>query len=348
MHKCLDCGEKVGRPDTKRCRVCFNKWTEENKQEPKEIKEKKTPISAVIIQTLKDELSKVTPLERKQKTTKLIKEGDTLIVHFTDWHIGRLVRDEAGKELYNADIFKERVNTLLEEILSLLDEYITKGTPIKDVIIISTGDILDGMGIFASQETQSEMAPPFQVMLGAEVIQKFILALLKRKLTVTLQGVRGNHGEIRGDKGKTKDPNANWDMMLYLVLDFWAKTILKDNRVSVHYSELDYLNFVVQGWNYHIRHIAPQQSETSAGKAKFLGWARKHNSDVIVSGHFHHYSITDRSGITVIKGGSITGADEYSEQLAEEAEPLQLIWGCSKHRPVTFMYAIDLGERKRK
>jgi predicted phosphodiesterase len=316
------------------------------KMQTKEEKTSFTQLNKDLIYELKERLGNVIPLE-KIEHKYLTKVGDTLIVHFTDWHIGRIVKDEEGNELYNTEIFKRRIDILLQEILTLLDNYITKGTPIKDVVIISTGDILDGMGIYATQETQSELSPPFQVMMGVEIIQKFVLALLKRKLTVTFYGVKGNHGEIR-EGGKSKDPNANWDLQLYLILDFWCKNVLKNTKVKVYYSELDYLNFEVQGWRYHIRHIAPQQSETAAGKAKFLGWARKHNCDVLIYGHYHHYGITDRSGVTVIKGGSITGADEYSERLAEEAEPIQLLWGCSKHRPITFMYAIDLGERKKK
>ena len=301
-----------------------------------------------IIKTLKSELLQLSPNPYKNRFAKTNKEGDTLVVQFTDWHIGRLVKDEDGAELYNEQIFKNRVEKLLNEILLLLDAYISKGTPIKDVVILSTGDILDGMGIFASQATVSEMSPPFQVMLGVEVIKNFMLALTKRKLQVKFYGVKGNHGEIRGEGGKQKNPEANWDLMLYLILSFWSKTIIKNPNIEVCYSELDYLNLDIQGWKYHIRHIAPMTPDTPSGKAKFLGWAKKHHSKVIVYGHYHHYGITDRSGITIIRGGSMTGADEYSEQLAEESEPIQIIWGVSKNRPTTFMYAIDLGKRKTK
>lgn len=295
---------------------------------------------------LKEQLKTVTPL--KETKPNYVKEGDSLVVHFADWHIGKIVKDEEGNELYNVDVFKTRINVLLQEILILLDEYIRKGTPIKEVVIVSTGDILDGMGIYSTQESQSELSPPFQVMLGIEIIQKFILSILKRKLRVIFYGVKGNHGEIRGEGGKQKDPNANWDLQLYLILDFWVRNNLKTKKVKIHYSELDYLNFEVQGWKYHIRHIAPQQSETSAGKAKFLGWARKHDCDALVYGHYHHWNIGDRSGVTVFKGGSIVGGDELADKMAEESEPIQLIWGVSKHRPLTFSYPVDLGERKRK
>ena len=349
MYKCIDCGEKVTRGDTKRCRPCFNKWTEENKVKvPKKEKPLKVgQIGRILIQELKVQLTEL-PISMISHSIHTTKVGDTLMIQFADWHIGRLVRDEEGKELYNEKIFKERINILLKEILALLDDYISKGTPIKDVVIISTGDILDGMGIFASQETVSEMSPPFQVMLATEVIKNFILSLLDRKLTVKFYGVKGNHGEIRGEGGKQKDPEANWDLQLYLILDFWARTILKKEQVEIHYSELDYLNFEIQGWHYHIRHLAPKEVDTPSGKAKFLGWAKQHKCQVIVYGHWHHFLFTDRSGITIIRGGSVTGVDDLAERMAEESEPIQMIWGSSKNRPVSFVYAIDLGERKRK
>ena len=299
------------------------------------------------IYTLKEELRSVKD-DIKDCHSKVFKTGDTLMIQFTDWHIGKTVKDEEGIEIYNENIFKERIGILLKEILVLLDSYIRKGTPVRDVVIISTGDILDGMGIYALQEAQSEMSPPFQVMLAVKIIQQFILSLVKRKLNVTFYGVKGNHGEIRGEGGKQKDPNANWDLMLYLILDLWVSDVMKNKNVNVNYSELNYLNFEVQGWRYHIRHIAPIQTETAAGKAKFLGWARKHRCDALVYGHYHHWGIGDRSGVTVFKGGSVVGIDELAERMAEESEPIQLIWGCSKNRPLSLFYPVDLGKRSHK
>lgn len=297
-----------------------------------------------MINNLRTELAKSEPYELIKVSKK--KQGDTLIIHITDWHVGRIVKDERGQIVYDEKIFREKIDKFCCELLKLLDKYITKGTPISEVKIISTGDILDGSGIFASQEAVSELSPPFQVMVAIEVIQKLILSLLKRNLPVEFFGVKGNHGEIRIN-GKSRDPNANWDLMLYLLLDFWARNIVKKKTLKINYSELDYLNFEIRGWKYHARHKAPQQSETAAGKAKFLGWARQHNFDVLVYGHYHHWGVFDRSRITIFRGGALTAGDEFAETLAEESEPIQLLWGTTEHRPATFIYPIDLGKKEK-
>jgi len=297
-----------------------------------------------MINYLKDELAKAKPYPKLPLSSK--KVGDTLNIQLADWHVGRIVKNEYGEVIYDVNMFKKMTAQFTYELLKLIDKYISKGTPIKDVKIISTGDICDGLGIFSTQATVSEFAPPFQVMYATEAIQTLILSLLDRKLNVEFYGVKGNHGELRIN-GKNTDPNANWDLMLYLMLDFWSRDIIKSNNLKIVYSELDYLNFVNRGWNYHMRHIAPNQSETSAGKAKFLGWAKQHRFDVLVYGHFHHWGAFDRSKITIIRGGALTAGDEFAETLAEESEPVQLIWGCNEHRPVTFLYPLDLGQKSR-
>lgn len=292
-----------------------------------------------ITEALRDNIKNVKPYE----VVKNIKsKGDTLMIQFTDWHIGKEIKNEGGEIIFNEEIARQRINVLINQCLNLLDNHIGKGVPVKDVVIMFTGDILDGGGIFASQESQSEMSPPFQVILACEMIQAFILSLLKRKLKVRIKGVKGNHGEIR-ENGKNKDPNANWDLMLYLILEFWIKTMLKNSLVTIDYTETDYMNFEVNGWKYHIRHIGPKQTETPSGKAKILGWAKTHQFNAIVYGHFHHWTVGDRSLVTVFRGGSLTGLDDLSEKMAEESSPSQLIWGTNSKRIMTFCYAVDLG-----
>jgi len=296
----------------------------------------------LVTDALKGELKGAKPYKRLEKNSIHV-NGDTMIIHLTDWHVGKVIRDEFGAIIYDEKISQIRINWLFNQILSLLDLHIRQGTPIKNALIMITGDLPDGMGIYATQQTQSELAPPFQVMVVIKYLQQLVLSLLERKLAVDIKAVKGNHGEIR-ESGKEVDPLANWDIMVFLVLDFWMRS-LGNKNVSLEYSQLDYLNFKVQGWKFHIRHYAPVQPETPAGKSKFLGWYKHHQFNAFAYGHWHHYGLFDVSTIPVFRGGSLTGMDEFSEELASESDPMQLVFGVNKKRPLSFLYPCDLGRK---
>lgn len=295
-----------------------------------------TTRSKLLVESLHELTKDIKPYQAAKTHSHIT--GETLVIHLSDWHAGKVVKDQQGNIVYNEAIFKRRMDKFCAQILKLLDNHIKKGTKINDVVLISTGDNANGEDIYATQAYEQELAPPYQVMLVVEVFTKLIQALLDRKLNVKFYGVKGNHGRL----GKDKDPNSNWDIMIYLTLKHWAYANSK--KVEIHFSELDYLNFEIQGWKYHIRHIAPEQSDTSASRAKFGGWASMHEADAIVYGHFHHFGVFDANGTRVFRGGSPIGADEFAESLAKRADPIQLVWGVSKDRILTFSYAVDLAD----
>jgi len=294
-------------------------------------------VSKQVISALKNILDDLPPY----KIVKIIKEkgeGDTLVIQITDWHTGKIVKGQDGDLIFDEKIFKARIDKLCAQILKLLDNNIKKGVPITDVVILATGDLANGAEIYATQAYEQEMAPPKQVMLVVEVISKLILALLERNLKVTFYGVKGNHGRT----GKDADPTANWDLMIYETLDFWARGMLKNNKLKICFTEEDYMVITIRGHNFLLRHIAPEQPDTPAGRVKINQWARQHNVDAIVYGHFHHFGVFDADGIRVFRGGSVVGMDGLSERMSKSSKPVQLVWGVNEHRTMTFFYAVDL------
>ena len=224
--------------------------------------------------------------------------------------------------------------------MKLLDNNISKGVPITDVVILSTGDQANGEEIYATQAYEQELAPPKQVMLVVDIMTKLIKSLLDRKLKVSFYGVKGNHGRT----GKDTDPTANWDLMIYMIIDFWSKFVLKNPNLSIKYAETDYLTCDIRGKKYMIRHMAPEQPDTPAGRVKFNEWARMYKADGIVYGHWHHFGLFDVDGVRVFRGGSTVGGDSLSESMAKHSEPIQLIWGVNEQRVSTFFYAVDLNK----
>src|SRR3972149_613286 len=125
MANCIDCGIKIKKWDAKRCRPCYVRFSKINrlfsnntaKQSEKELKP--IAIDRLIIQTLKNELNNTisyTPASQSKTDIK----GDTLVIHLTDLHAGKIVKDQDGKIIYNEEIFRNRINRLCEQILKLL------------------------------------------------------------------------------------------------------------------------------------------------------------------------------------------------------------------------------------
>lgn len=338
MHECIDCGEKTSRIDSKRCRPCFDKWTEENKMKETN-PNKKENLSKLIIQSLKKELVE-TKSYKSDLQSKTDKKGDTLVIQISDPHAGKIVKDQEGHIIYNEDIFRTRIDKEYSQVLKLLDNNISKGVPITDVVILSTGDLANGEDIYATQAYEQEIAPPKQVMLMVDVITKLINSLLARKLPIRFFGVKGNHGRT----GKDTDPTANWDLMIYLILDYWNKFVLKNSKLQIKYAETDYLTLDIRGHKYMIRHLAPEQPDTPSGRVKFNEWARMYKAEGIVYGHWHHFGLFDVDGVRVFRGGSTVGGDSLSESMAKHSEPIQLVWGVNEARVSTFFYAVDLNE----
>jgi len=347
MYKCMDCGKPVSRQSSKRCRDCYDKWIDERKltfkgeKMDKENKIKPKDVDKLIVQTLKDKLTNVEPYKASKQDRVDIK-GDTLVIQLTDLHAGKIVKNQEGELIYNEEIFRTRINRLCEQTLKLLDNNISKGVPIKDVVIISTGDLANGEGIYLTQAYEQEIAPPSQVMLVVDVITKLITSLLKRNLSVNFYGVRGNHGRT----GKDTDIASNWDLMIYMILDFWSKMVLKNPKLQIKYTETEHMKFDIRGHGYLIRHIAPEQVDSPAGRVKINEWARRHEVEGIVYGHYHHAGIFDCDSVRVFRGGSTVGGDSLSDNMAKHSEPIQLIWGVNEARVSTFIYLVDLGEKK--
>ena len=308
----------------------------EESEEPIEKEElTRKAIDKIIVQNLKKELKDVPKITIAKSKNK---KGDTLVIHLTDWHAGKLVKNQDGTIIYDETVFKARTEVFCEQILKLLDNNIKQGVNITDVVILSTGDNANGENIYETQAYEQEIAPPKQVMLVVKAMQALITSLLDRKLAVRFYGVKGNHGRL----AKDADPSANWDLMIYLVLDYWAKLVIKSPKLFIKYAETDYLTCVIRGHKYMIRHIAPESADAPSGRVKFNEWARLHGVDGIVYGHYHHFGVCDVDGIRVFRGGSVVGPDSLSDSMAKSAEPIQLIWGVNEDRTMTFVYAVDL------
>jgi predicted phosphodiesterase len=274
----------------------------------------------------------------KQPEIKLKSSGTSVGLLLSDWHVGKLIKDEHGNKLYDTDEFNKRVDILIEQILKLLDRHMKSHLEVEEFVIFAVGDFANGEGIYPTQAFDQETAPPKQVMDSVYAFLKIINCVLQRGISVKFYGVMGNHGRL----AKDADPLANWDLMIYKLIEFW-QMVTKPKNFKMQYSERDYLNVNVRNWIYHIRHKAVNQDETSAGDSKFKGWKELHDADIILSGHFHHWGMNERG----IMGGSLCGPDDLSERMAvSTGEPTQIIWVITDKYPHTNIFPIRVYKKR--
>ena len=285
--------------------------------------------------------SSLSDLTSKYSGFKIVNKkprGDeTLMIGLSDWHVGKKVLDYKKNIIYDENIFKFRMEKLLSSMLKIVDYHISKHINLKEVYILCLGDMANDEGIYPTQIYQQEFSPPMQVMLAVEYLFKLIQALIDRGLEVKFRGIKGNHGRL----GKDADPSSNWDLMIYMILNY-VKKIRDLKKLDIEFSDSDYFPFKIRNWRYLLRHQAYAQDETSAGAAKYLGWQLIHNADTIVSGHTHHWDVNARRIVV----GSPVGLDDLSERMAKpEGTPSQLIWLCTDERSHTNIYPVDLKGR---
>lgn len=262
---------------------------------------------------------------------------ETAVLQSADWHIGSKTVDGKGKIIYSVDIATLRIQSLCSKLIFLIKDHIFSSSKVDEIVLLVTGDMVDGEDIYPGQAYNLEEVPPKQVILFVNLFSKFILELTKFKLPIRIYCVRGNHGRTN----KQNSDKSNWDIMAYLILDWWIK-MNKPSKVYLEYTEGEYLNLDIKGHPYQIRHEAPAQTESPAGAAKIEGWKSMYGIEALAHGHWHHPSIVDCAGVRKFMSGSLKGVDALSDRMAKGSDPSQLIWGVSQKHISTFTYIVDL------
>lgn len=273
--------------------------------------------------------------EEIEMPSDLQQKQEHLGVILSDWHAGKKTEGE-GRETYNIDIFNDRAADIVNGILRLLKRNIKHRSNIKIVDLFLLGDLCDGAGqIYPGQVFNLETGFPTQVVLVLKKLRSLAIALNSMGFEVRMHCVPGNHGAL------DSNPENNCDTLVYMLLEDWIH-VSKIKNVHIQYSKVDFLNVVINGYKFHLRHKGYSQNKTAAGRAKFLGWSRIHSDcDVVLSGHFHTPYFSPENKLISIMNGSLSGVDDFAEMLALASKPAQVCFGIPTKRPISFFYIVD-------
>lgn len=238
-----------------------------------------------------------------QKDTRKGKQ-EIALVHATDWQIGKKTIS------YGMTTCSLRMDQLVEKVLTLSEIQRTHH-PVKKLIVLFGGDMVEGITIFPGQAWEIEAHLFEQLFEASRIMEKMIRVYAANFETVQVVCEFGNHGRL-GRKGELPSGD-NIDAMAYRI----TKDRVQDLKNVSWQMSNDWYQIVVAG-AYRALLVHGDEIKSSSGIVrKANSWATgviEPFQDVYM-GHFH-----TPMAVTMANGGRIfvTGSPESHNEYARE------------------------------
>ncbi|MHB9924603.1 hypothetical protein [Clostridium botulinum] len=292
---------------------------EMKKLELEEERKKKQTISIEYNKILREKSRNDLLFEELQKSIKrvtvpefkpIIKENNNKkegLVVLADEHFGKIFTSLNND--YSEDIFYQRMNQIIKEILDVCEEQ-----TLNHIHILNLGDNIEGMCLRVSQLMSLEMGITDMVIRYARYMVNFLNELSKYIKVTYHHSCTGNHSQIR-PLGTKADmfPKENMERVIFIYI---KDMLFENNRVKIPEYEDGTVKFDIYGYKIFGKHKI-----RSVGKAiQNLSMQYRTFIDYLYLGHLHHkMNKTVISGVSnnceIIIAPSIMGSDEYSDDL---------------------------------
>jgi len=264
------------------------------------------------------------PSQRPLGTTETPR---ALVVALSDWQLGKS-GGEAGIE---------RILSAIDMIVRYIADQRKIGRPFDRIIIASLGDTIEGCdGHYPSQTFTTELNMRDQVNMARRLFIRYVTTLAPLVDLMVVAAVGGNHGENRRNGEAYTDPSDNLDVAVWeQVADVIAVNpaayghvsfVLPRNELSL---TLDVLGTIVAIAHGH------KLGRGSNSQAKAESWWRDQafgrqaagDADVLVTGHYHHFTVTEDAGRVHIQTPTQdSGSQWWSDITGKGSQPGQLIF----------------------
>lgn len=240
------------------------------------------------------------------------------VLHLSDLQIGKTTAT------YDSAIAHKRLQIVGQKAVEIIGLR-QKNANIKELHLLSGGDIIEGERIFPTQAHEIDQSLIRQACFAAPAaIIAVMRALMPMVETIHFHGVRGNHG--RDDHGAAVE--TNWDTVVNIVTQQMGAPFGK--RVTWDIAVEDWkCSFNTYGWRHLLCHghqIRGMLGFPWYGFGKKVGgWYQTVEPfDYVWTGHFHTSAMFDINRITVLSNGTTESDNQYAlESLAAGGSPKQ-------------------------
>lgn len=278
---------------------------------------------------LEDELTSLGKTNFDTHNTISIDSDNDMLIILSDLHIGQTFDSIFGK--YNTDIAKDRLNQLLNEVLSIRDLHNS-----RKCYVSLQGDLISGNIHKSIQVTNRENVIE-QVKNATELVSSFCYELSLHFENVFLSNVSGNHTRIERKEDAIHDERL--DDIISWAVELSLKHI--DNFHVLHRNiDTGIADIDIRGKSY----IAVHGDYDGFNKSgvQNLCLALGFVPYAITFGHLHVCSVDETNGVKMIRGGSLAGCgDSYTIEKRLTGKPSQMVCICT-NKGIKAYYPIEL------
>lgn len=264
----------------------------------------------------------------KHEEVNISSDNDMLVI-LSDLHIGQTFNSVFGK--YNIDIAKNRLNELLNHIIS-----IQKTHHSEKCYVSLQGDLISGNIHKSIQVTNRENVIE-QIKIATELISSFCYELSKYFRVVFMTSVVGNHTRI--DKKEDAIHDERLDDLISWAVELSLKHIgnfhvLKRN-IDTGIVDISIRNKTYIGVHGDMDSYNKSGVQNLCLALGFVPYA-------ILFGHLHTCSVDEVNGVKMIRGGSLAGCgDQYTIEKRLTGKPSQMICICNSDGVMAY-YPVEL------
>lgn len=278
---------------------------------------------------LESELTSLGRINFDEHKNYSIESDNDILIILSDLHIGQTFDSIFGK--YNTDIAKDRLNQLLNEVISIRDLHNS-----KNCYVSLQGDLISG-NIHKSIQVSNRENVIEQIKIATELISSFCYELSLHFETVFMSNVSGNH--TRMDRKDDAIHDERLDDIISWAVELSLKHI--DNFHVLHRNiDTGISDISIRGKSY----IAVHGDYDGFNKSgvQNLCLALGFVPYAITYGHLHVCSVDETNGVKMIRGGSLAGCgDSYTIEKRLTGKPSQMVCICTD-KGVKAYYPIEL------
>ncbi len=266
----------------------------------------------------------VAVVKKSRKLKNPLSDGQpnnrTYFVQITDLQAGQADGDGVAGMVARALQIPELVKADLDSLKK-------SGRPASSIFIPITGDLVEGIeGWYAMQQFSVSLDRRDQVKLVRRLLTEILVSIAKLGLPVHVAVVGGNHGENRqaGKAFTTLGDNDDVAVVEQVAEAFALAGTFDNVTFTLPEKERLSLTVEVQGWVVGLTHGHVARA-TGTPAAKILNWYKSMaasrdpigDSDLLFTGHYHHYIAQQLIGDTwLLQGGALCDASAWFSQTA--------------------------------